>query len=53
LRETVSVADALDRGRESFGRREWGEAFADLLAADRAAGLELDDWSGWRWRPIW
>ena len=43
LRETVSVADALDRGRELFGRREWGDAFAELLAADREAPLGLDD----------
>jgi tetratricopeptide (TPR) repeat protein len=43
LRETVRVADALDRGRELFGRSTWGDAFAELSAADREAGLELED----------
>jgi hypothetical protein len=33
----------LDRGRDFFGRRAWGEAFAELSAADREAALELDD----------
>jgi DNA-binding CsgD family transcriptional regulator len=33
----------LDRGRDFFGRRAWGEAFAELSAADREAPLELDD----------
>jgi DNA-binding CsgD family transcriptional regulator len=37
------VAHALDRGRDFFGRRAWGEAFAELSAADREAALELDD----------
>ena len=43
LSETVSVADELDRGRDLFGRPTWGDAFAELSAADRAAGLELED----------
>jgi DNA-binding CsgD family transcriptional regulator len=39
----VIVADALDRGRTSFGRQGWGEAYAQLSAADRDAALEPDD----------
>jgi DNA-binding CsgD family transcriptional regulator len=39
----MSVADELDRGRELFGRPTWGDAFAELSAADREAGLELED----------
>ena len=39
----MRVARALDRGRDFFGRRAWGEAFAELSAADREAALELDD----------
>lgn len=37
------MADALDRGRESFGRHAWADAFAELSGADREAPLELDD----------
>jgi DNA-binding CsgD family transcriptional regulator/tetratricopeptide (TPR) repeat protein len=37
------VADALDRGREFFGQHAWGDAFAELSAADRDAALELED----------
>jgi DNA-binding CsgD family transcriptional regulator len=37
------VADALDRGREFFGQRAWGDAFAELSAAGREAVLELED----------
>jgi DNA-binding CsgD family transcriptional regulator/tetratricopeptide (TPR) repeat protein len=37
------VADALDRGRGFFGRHAWGDAFAELSAADREAALELED----------
>jgi hypothetical protein len=37
------VADALDRGREFFGRQAWGDAYAELSAADREAALTLDD----------
>jgi DNA-binding CsgD family transcriptional regulator len=43
LSETRWVADELDRGRELFGRPTWGDAFAELSAADREAGLELED----------
>jgi DNA-binding CsgD family transcriptional regulator len=35
--------DALDRGRESFGRQEWGDAYAQLSAAGRQVSLEPDD----------
>ena len=37
------MADALDRGREFFGRHAWADAFAELSAADRVAPLELED----------
>ncbi len=39
----MSTADALDRGRESFGRQAWGEAYAQLSAADQQAPLESED----------
>jgi ATP/maltotriose-dependent transcriptional regulator MalT len=35
--------EALLRGRESFGRRAWADAVAELSAADREAPLEPDD----------
>lgn len=35
--------DMLERGRESFGRRAWGDAYAQLSAADLRAPLGLDD----------
>jgi DNA-binding CsgD family transcriptional regulator len=34
---------ALDGGRASFGRQAWGEAYAQLSAADKEVPLELDD----------
>jgi DNA-binding CsgD family transcriptional regulator len=34
---------ALDGGRAAFGRQAWGDAYAQLSAADRQAPLELDD----------
>jgi DNA-binding NarL/FixJ family response regulator len=37
------LADALARGRQSFDRRAWADAFAALSAADREAPLEPDD----------
>ncbi len=37
------VAETLDRGRESFGRQAWGDAFALLSAADRASPLAAED----------
>jgi ATP/maltotriose-dependent transcriptional regulator MalT len=39
----MAAADALDRGRESFGRQAWGDAFAQLSAADRESPLEAED----------
>ena len=33
----------LDRGREAFGRRDWGQAYAALRASDAVAPLDLDD----------
>src|SRR5919204_2237296 len=39
----MTTADALQRGRESFGRRAWADAFAELSAADREHPLEPDD----------
>lgn len=39
----MPVANARDRGREAFGRKAWGDAFAELSAADREAALELED----------
>jgi DNA-binding NarL/FixJ family response regulator len=37
------ASDALAWGREAFGRRAWGEAYARLSEADHDASLELDD----------
>jgi DNA-binding CsgD family transcriptional regulator len=37
------VTDALDRGRESFARQAWAEAYALLVAADREAPIQPDD----------
>ena len=37
------MADALDRGREAFSRRAWGEAQVRLSDADRQATLEAED----------
>ena len=31
----MATQSALDRGRESFRRRAWGAAFAELTAADQ------------------
>jgi hypothetical protein len=39
----MTAADALARGRESFGRRAWADAFAQLSAADRESALEAED----------
>jgi DNA-binding CsgD family transcriptional regulator len=39
----MTAADALARGRESFGRRAWADAFAQLSAADRDSSLEAED----------
>ena len=34
----MTAADSLDRGRAAFGRQAWGDAYAQLAAADREAG---------------
>jgi DNA-binding CsgD family transcriptional regulator len=39
----MSRVDALDRGRESFRRQHWGDAYAQLSAAGRQVSLEPDD----------
>jgi len=39
----MTMDDALDRGRESFGRQAWGDAYAQLSATDHQAPLELED----------
>jgi DNA-binding CsgD family transcriptional regulator len=39
----MTAADALDRGRESFGRWAWADAFVQLSAADRMSPLEAED----------
>src|SRR5687768_14360706 len=39
----MKVAKALDRGRESFARGAWGDAFAQLTGADREESLTVDD----------
>jgi DNA-binding CsgD family transcriptional regulator len=38
-----ALVEALARGRESFGRRAWADAFAELSAADRESPLEPAD----------
>jgi ATP/maltotriose-dependent transcriptional regulator MalT len=39
----VTAAEARARGRESFGRRAWRDAVAELSAADRETPLEPED----------
>jgi DNA-binding CsgD family transcriptional regulator len=39
----MTVTDALDRGRESFRRRAWADAYVQLSAAERDEPLGLDD----------
>lgn len=39
----MATKDALDRGRDAFRRRAWGEAHAELTAADRESALGPDD----------
>jgi DNA-binding NarL/FixJ family response regulator len=39
----MSTDDALHRGRESFARQQWGDAFAQLSAADAESALEPAD----------
>lgn len=39
----MTTADALDRGRESFRRQAWGDAYAQLSAAAHESSLEIED----------
>jgi DNA-binding CsgD family transcriptional regulator len=39
----VSAIDELERGRESYARRAWGEAHESLTRAERALSLGADD----------
>jgi ATP/maltotriose-dependent transcriptional regulator MalT len=39
----MTMGDALDRGRESFARQAWGDAYAQLSAADHGASLDPED----------
>jgi len=39
----MTVVDALDRGREAFRQRAWGDAYRQLSSADRAEPLPLED----------
>jgi DNA-binding CsgD family transcriptional regulator len=39
----MAGADALDQGRRSFARQAWGDAYAQLSAADRQAPLQPED----------
>jgi len=41
--ETLAVSDAIDEGREHYRRRAWGDAYAQLSAADQQTPLEFDD----------
>jgi DNA-binding CsgD family transcriptional regulator len=39
----VNAIDELERGRESYARRAWRDAYEGLSRADRASSLEADD----------
>jgi DNA-binding NarL/FixJ family response regulator len=39
----MTAVDALDRGREAFRRRAWGDAYSQLSSADRAEPVPLED----------
>jgi len=39
----MNTADALVQGRESFDRQSWGDAYAQLSAADQETRLEVGD----------
>ena len=39
----MTTDDTLDRGRESFGQREWGDAYAQLSAVDHESPLGPED----------
>ena len=50
----MTTADTLDRGRESFERRAWADAFVQLSAADRDSSLGRRIWGCWpRLRTWW
>jgi DNA-binding CsgD family transcriptional regulator len=40
---SMALPDAREKGRESFARQAWGDAYAQLSAADRAGTLEPED----------
>jgi DNA-binding CsgD family transcriptional regulator len=39
----MTVVDSIERGRALFARQAWGEAYAQLTAADREATLDPED----------
>ena len=39
----MTTSQTLERGRDAFDRRAWGEALSSFMAADRDAPLELPD----------
>jgi serine/threonine protein kinase len=39
----MTMAETLDRGRESYRRQQWTDAYAELSAADREIPLEPED----------
>jgi hypothetical protein len=39
----MAADDTPDRGRESFGGQAWGDAYAQLSAADQEPPLEPED----------
>ena len=39
----MTGSDSPDRGRAAFARQAWGDAHAQLTAADREAALEPED----------
>ncbi|HEU0195070.1 MAG TPA: LuxR C-terminal-related transcriptional regulator [Gaiellales bacterium] len=43
MSDTTAVSTALDRGRESYARRAWGDAYSELSAADGEAPLPPAD----------
>lgn len=43
MSNTGLMGPALDRGRDAYGRREWGAAYTELSSADGEAGLAAGD----------
>ncbi len=39
----MTSAEAVERGRDAFGRQAWDDAYTQLAAADEAAQLDVDD----------